>query len=166
MKQILEAGIESGYSEDLKAKVRLANLSSILPMANATGFIIISTIFTPQIVLIPIIGLLVFVATPVLNVFKLHNAARLCVSVFPVLIAVVFNTFLMHPDQTIYPLMLAIILSFAVQPFIIFTLEEKRYLIPIIIIVVSTVGAINFINRLVTLPNVDNSFFPMYILKL
>lgn len=128
--RLQRVGVSKNYPEYVNSKIKLCNAVAFFNLILvAVPFTIISFIYVPKIVFIPILGILAVVFVWILNKLKAIYFARILSSVSPILLTALFTGYLMERgDQP--PLVLVLfMLGFSLIPFLVFDIRERAYMI-------------------------------------
>ena len=128
--RLQRVGVSKNYPEYVNSKIKLCNVVAFFNLILvAVPFTIISFIYVPKIVFIPILGILAVVFVWILNKLKAIYFARILSSVSPILLTALFTGYLMERgDQP--PLVLVLfMLGFSLIPFLVFDIRERAYMI-------------------------------------
>ncbi|WMN10934.1 PAS domain-containing protein [Marivirga salinae] len=123
-------GVRDNYPEYGNAKIRLSNMAALFIMVFvAVPFSVIAYYYVPELIIIPLLGILVLSLVWVFNRIGAIYLARILVAVTPLLLAATFTANLMNGND-LRPLVLYLIMiSFSIIPFLVFDIREKKYLI-------------------------------------
>jgi len=123
-------GVSNNYPDFVNSKIKLSNTVAFFNLLLvAIPFAVISYIYVPSIIYIPLLGVLAVILTWLLNNYKAIYLARILSSVSPILLTAIFTGYLMNQgDQP--PLVLGLfMLGFSLIPFLVFDIREKTYMI-------------------------------------
>lgn len=123
-------GVRSSYPEFVNAKIRLSNMAALfIIIFVAVPFSIISYLYVPALIFIPLLGVLAMALVWVFNRVGAVYIARILSAVTPLILAAIFTSNLMHENDELPLVMYLIMISFSIIPFLVFDIREKGYLV-------------------------------------
>ena len=132
---LLNAGIQHHPSVDLQKKLRITNtIALILSFGVAIPFLLISLVYFPPLTWIPVAGILISALAILLNYAGVVQLGRIIMATLPLMLAATYQVGLTGQDEPPVLGVHLIELSFFMIPFLVFSLQEKRYLIPITVV--------------------------------
>ncbi|HET8859129.1 PAS domain-containing protein [Marivirga sp.] len=128
-------GVRENYPEYGNAKIRLSNMAALFIMFFvAMPFSLIAYFYVPQLIAIPLVGILAMGLVWVFNRIGAIYLARILVAVGPLFLAALFTSNLIHENDTVPLVFYLIMTSFSIIPFLVFDIREKSYLLISIIL--------------------------------
>ncbi len=160
----LQTVINSGVNEEtpryLRNKIVLSNqISLFVAIVVAIPFFIISQLYFPPMVVIPIIGFVVAIVSILLNRAKLTLLARLMISVLPVYLGTFYGAGLNMVDEMPFAHTWMIMMSFSLIPVLVFDMREKAMVFIGAIINIIPFLFYQKISALYELEGIDNLMF-------
>ncbi len=145
--KVLNWGVDEDYPEYLQRKITISNtVAVIIAFLVALPFVFISFIFFRPLTFLPIIAIPIALTTLLFNLARLHNLARIVISLVPVCLAAIYQGYLSKAGMAVTPGMAMIMLSFSFVIFVIFDLREKGLLISMSVVMIVILVSIDWIN--------------------
>jgi len=147
--KILSIGISPEYPEYLKNKIQLSNIIAvIIAFAVALPFAILCQIFFRPIAYITMLSVPFALMPILLNYLKFHTAARVIISLVPIISAAVSQGYLSTAGEPVIPSMSMLVMSFSLIMFVVFDLHEKIMLVIVGLIVLILMLLMDTLNNL------------------
>ncbi|WP_375577994.1 PAS domain-containing protein [Marivirga tractuosa] len=128
--RLQNTGVNKKLPDYVNAKIRLSNgvaLFNILFVA--LPFTIISFLYVPELIAIPVLGIVSMILVWVLNKISLIYLARILSALTPLLLTAVFTSNLIQGNDELPIVLFLIMIAFSILPFLVFDIREKNYLI-------------------------------------
>ena len=133
--QVLNAGVSDIYPNHLQKKIRISNsIGLILLLGVATPFTLISWIHFPDLIIVPVLGMIVCSGGILLNALGSVHVGRIIISLLPMMLAAAYQIGLTAAGEPLVLGLHMIELSFSLTAFLVFDLREKGFLFPLILI--------------------------------
>ncbi len=129
MKNIFQAGLHDDLKPFLKAKIKISNEVAVLMAGVGTFYAVFSYILFPRLTAYPVICIIICVGAIVLNYLALYNISRFLLSTSLLLLAWLYQAFLVQPGEDVIVSMMAIELALTVIPWVLIDYREKGLLI-------------------------------------
>ena len=147
LKKISQAGVSDAYPEYLQKRIVYTNwLSLILAGGVAVPFTVISILYFPPIVFLPILGVVITLGCILFNSWGLINLSRFITSCAVLVLAALYNAFLAKEGEEPVVGIQMIELSFALIPFLVFDPREKIHLIISAIFAIIVIMSFDYTN--------------------
>ena len=128
-KSFTHAGVSDNHPEYLQKRILLSNwIALIIITFVAIPFTIISALYFPPLISIPIAGVVVLLLCPFLNRLGFVVLSRMTVGYVPLALASIYHASLAMTGEPPVAGLYMIELSFALTPFLVFDTREKAYL--------------------------------------
>lgn len=128
--QIFQSGFTKETPETLARNIYFSNIiAMIVAFGVALPFVFLTYFFFRPIVLLPAAAVVTAIFAYFLIRFGLHYIGRTILSLLPVLLTTVYQAFLVMPGEDLVGSIAYLQLSFAIIPFLIFSISEWRYII-------------------------------------
>jgi hypothetical protein len=145
--QFSKLGLDENYPEYLQQKIVISNMIGMtIAFLVALPFVFISLIFFSPLTFLPIIAIPIALSTLYFNHIRLHNLARIIISLVPICLASVYQAYLSKKGMAVTPGLAMIMLSFSFIIFVIFDLREKSLLIVMGIAMLVIMLSIDWLN--------------------
>jgi hypothetical protein len=127
---LVNAGLGHDLPPFLQRKVQTTNvIILLLVFVIALPFVFITLAFLPkELAIYPVFGVVICLGVWVVNYFGGIEYSRLVLSMVPISLGAIYNAYLSGPTDGPIPGLYLIELSFALIPFVIFDLNEKKFL--------------------------------------
>ncbi len=131
--KIFSAGITEAQPAHLQNKIRTSNIISlIIALGVGAPFTVISLIYFPPLVLVPVLGAIVSLGCIVLNAWGAVTFGRASISLIPLLLAATYNAGLSSVSELPIVGVYMVELSFSIIVFLVFDMRERRYLFSLV----------------------------------
>jgi GAF domain-containing protein len=127
---LINAGLVHDLPPFLQRKVQPTNvIILLLVFVVAIPFVFITLLFLPkELAWFPAMGGTICMGVWLMNYFGAIYYSRVIISILPICLAAIYNAYLCGPTEGPIPSLYLIELSFALIPFVIFDLNEKKFL--------------------------------------
>ncbi len=130
LNKLLYAGNTDDLPVYLKSRVKATNIIALLLLSTiAIPFVGISLIYFPFLAIFPGMGAVISIGVLIANLSGGVYFSRLVISVLPILLAAAYNAYLCGPNDQPIASVILVELSFALVPFILFDLRERKFLL-------------------------------------
>lgn len=124
--RLISAGQQDTLPDHINASIKISNIAGIVfGLLMGLPFIFISEMYTPQVTIIPLLGMLSFFSVIILNRLHLQYFSRAFLSVAPILIAAIFQGALLQAGEKPLPAMFLVELSLVVVVFLVHDWKER-----------------------------------------
>lgn len=142
--RFVEIGIDDSISNYLKNKVKISNtIAIVLTVWLYIPFVVICSVFFPQLIALPVIAVVLTLGGIVFNYFKLYNVSRIIIALTGITADVLFHSFSVSPGDDFISVIFLIQFLFILIPLVLFSLREK-----VLLLATSIVAFIIFISVL------------------
>lgn len=133
LKSIIASGVSDEQPEDMRRIVRLSNIVILLlTFLGALPFTIVSSIYFPKLMYLPGSAAIVFVAAFFMNRQGAIHASRILTVLVALFTVAIYHYALCSEQDEPVPSLLLLQMSFSMIVFVLFDLNEKRFLIPLL----------------------------------
>nr|MCU0390240.1 hypothetical protein [Thermoflexibacter sp.] len=128
-KRIFHSGVSSSNPSYLNQKIILTNDISLLLAGLSLPFLVFTAIYFPPLLIYPIVFLLFGISVVILNYFGHHLLARFIVCAVYITIYTIYHAYLLPANHHFVGALYAIQIVFWMPPWLVFDLQEKKWLI-------------------------------------
>ncbi len=153
-RSILDNGIKPEYPDQLKEHIRASNILNILFILLTIPFIVIYIKYWNIIWVILLLIFLHLLSLLLLHIHK-YNIGRFILAVNTSFSVLIMGVLLFSDNSTFGMAPKVRMLGSMVVPFVIFSLKEKKYLIPSVILNILFIFSFDYVNHLISFPGVN-----------
>jgi PAS domain S-box-containing protein len=123
-------GVDENRADYVNRKIGISNIVAFFIFVFvAIPFLLITIFYTPDLISIPIAGLVGMILVLVLNRISLFNVARFLSAVIPLFLTAIFTSNIINGNEELPLGLFLIMLPFSIIPFLVFDFRERSYLI-------------------------------------
>jgi len=157
LQNFLELGIFENTNSYFKNKIKITNsIALVLTLWLYVPFIVISYLYFPQLILLPIFATFFTMSVFVFNYFKYYNVSRVLVSLTGVTAEVLFHSAVVSPGEDFVSVIFLIQFLFVLIPLVLFSLKELTLLISTSLAVFIIFVSVIFLHKIIVV-DIDQS---------
>lgn len=157
LQNFLELGIFENTNSYFKNKIKITNsIALVLTLWLYVPFIVISYLYFPQLILLPIFATFFTMSVFVFNYFKYYNVSRVLVSLTGVTADVLFHSAVVSPGEDFVSVIFLIQFLFVLIPLVLFSLKELTLLISTSLAVFIIFVSVIFLHKIIVV-DIDQS---------
>jgi hypothetical protein len=128
--RIVKIGTSDQFEDEFNNRIKITNsLALMISLGAAAPFIVISYFLYPSLVWMPTVGVIAAASGLLFNYFGLYHLSRYIVSVVPLLLATMYQAYVLDESEDVIIGIYTIQIAFSLLPFLMIRLKEKGLLI-------------------------------------